>query len=371
MSQAQAVATIDNPFAATRVAPANAVAEAGSQREVAEVQAAMMIAKRFPRDQLAAMDRILQACTRPSLAEAALYEYAKGGSNVTGPSIRMAEALAQNWGNMQFGIRELDQRGGESTVEAFAWDVETNTRQVKVFQVPHIRHTRRGTYKLEDPREVYELVANQGARRLRACILGVIPGDVIDAAVRQCEVTMQTKADCSPERVKAMCEKFAEFGVTPAMIEKRIQRRLDAITPAAMVNLGKVYNSLRDGMSSASDWFEAVETAASSDAAPATSGERLKSAAMRAAGKPLSDLAATEPKATAEAVPEQEPTAPLMTYAEIDGRMHRAKTQDERDAALDLVGLIKDPGQRGELKALYAKLSAAQDAGKRAPREKF
>ena len=32
--------------------------------------------------------------------------------------------MAQAWGNMQFGIRELDQRNGESTVQAFAWDVE-------------------------------------------------------------------------------------------------------------------------------------------------------------------------------------------------------------------------------------------------------
>ncbi len=72
----------------------------------------------------------------------------------------------------------------QSTVEAFAWDVEeANTRQTKVFQVRHWRHTKQGGYKLTDPRDIYELVANNGARRLRACILGVIPGDVIDAAV--------------------------------------------------------------------------------------------------------------------------------------------------------------------------------------------
>ena len=42
--------------------------------------------------------------------------------------------LAQNWGNIQYGIRELSSENGESTVEAFAWDVETNTRQTKVFR---------------------------------------------------------------------------------------------------------------------------------------------------------------------------------------------------------------------------------------------
>ena len=134
---------LDNPFEMARSNTMNAIANVAEQREVASIQAAMVIAKKFPRDPVASMDRILNACTRKGLAEGAVYEYAKGGSNVSGPSIRMAEMLAQQWGNLEFGIRELEQRHGESTVEAFAWDIETNTRQVKVFQVPHLRHTKK------------------------------------------------------------------------------------------------------------------------------------------------------------------------------------------------------------------------------------
>lgn len=255
----------NNPFGAGQVARRegqNALADVAQQREIAEVQAAMVIAQRFPRDPKTATDRILNACTRPTLAEGALYSYARGGTEITGPSIRLAEACAQAWGNMQFGIRELEQRNGESTVEAYAWDVETNTRQVKVFQVAHKRHTKKGSYKLDDPRDIYELVANQGARRLRACILGVIPGDVIEAAVRQCETTLKTTADTSPEAQEKLVKAFAQFGVTKAQIEKRIQCRLDAIRPAQLIQLKKVYASLRDGMSDASEWFETEETAA-------------------------------------------------------------------------------------------------------------
>lgn len=266
----------NNPFANAPVAarPAsNALADAGQQREIAEVQGAMVIAKRFPRDPIAAMDRILQACTRPTLAEGALYSYARGGSDITGPSIRLAEVAAQSWGNLAFGIRELEQRNGESTVEAFAWDIETNTRQVKVFQVPHSRFTKKGSYKLEDPRDIYELVANQGARRLRACILGVIPGDVIEAAVRQCEETLRAHADTSPEALKKLVAAFEPFGVTKAQIEKRIQCRLEAIRPAQIVQLKKVYASLRDAMSSPADWFESE---ASTDDAAAAAPTSLK-----------------------------------------------------------------------------------------------
>lgn len=259
-----------NPFGNRQVArqSENAIADVEQARAVAETQGAMVIAKKFPRDQISAMDRILNACTRPTLAEGALYTYARGGTDISGPSIRLAEALAQNWGNIQFGIRELEQRGGESTVEAFAWDVETNTRQVKVFQVRHERHTRKGVSRLSDPRDVYELVANQGARRLRACILGIIPGDVVEAAVKQCETTLKTKADVTPERIQSIIEKFAEFKVTKDQIEKRIQRRLDAMTPAQVVSLGKIYNSMKDGMSSPGDWFGSADVMPAATSTP-------------------------------------------------------------------------------------------------------
>jgi len=277
--------TSHNPFNNAPIAArpsSNALADAGQQREIAEVQAAMTIAKRFPRDPIAACDRIMQACTRPTLAEGALYSYSRGGSEITGPSIRLAEVAAQSWGNVQFGIRELEQRNGESTVEAFAWDVETNTRQVKVFQVPHVRHTKGGARRLEDPRDVYELVANQGARRLRACILGVIPGDVIEAAVKQCEDTLHANADTSPDGLKKLVAAFEKFGVTQAQIEKRCQCRLEAIRPAQIVQLRKVHASLKDGMSAPADWFE--------QEAPAGDGDQTTKAAslkdrVRAAGR--------------------------------------------------------------------------------------
>ncbi len=283
--------TAVNPFASSAVAAkqSGALVEVEQSRAIAETQAAMVIAKRFPRDRMAAMDRILNACTRPTLAESALYTYSRGGTEITGPSIRMAEALAQDWGNMQFGIRELEQRPGESTVEAFAWDVETNTRQVKVFTVRHWRDTKAGGYALKDSRDIYELTANQGARRLRACILGVIPGDVVEAAMRQCETTLKTKAEVTPERLKVLLEKFAEFGVTQAQIEKRIQRHLDAMTPAQMVDLGKKYNSMKDGMSTAADWFEPEEADGFEEAAAAamkSGASKIRAAAKAAAGKP-------------------------------------------------------------------------------------
>src|SRR5574344_1001577 len=117
-------------------------------RQAQEVQAAIVVAKRFPRDMNSSYGRIMDACKRRSLAERAIYEYPRGGENVTGPSIRLAEVMAQNWGNLDFGITELEQKNGESNVMAYCWDLETNTRQTKIFTVPHIRHTKKGDIAL-------------------------------------------------------------------------------------------------------------------------------------------------------------------------------------------------------------------------------
>jgi len=231
------------------------------QKGVAEVQARMVIAKRFPRDTVRAMDAIKNSCARKGLAEKAVYVYAKGGQDVSGPSIRLAEAIAQQWGNLDVGVLVRETTAEESLVEAFCWDLETNVRVSKVFTVPHVRQTKHGQKPLTDPREVYEHVANNGARRLRACILGVIPGDVTEAAVEWCNATLKASCDVGPESQKKMLEVFKKIGVTREQIEAKIQRRVDAIQPAQMIMLRNIYTAINDGVAAAADYFPAPDTA--------------------------------------------------------------------------------------------------------------
>lgn len=231
-------------------------------RQAQEVQAAMVIAKKFPRNEVESFNRIMQACKRRSLAEQAMYEYPRGTTKVTGPSIRLAEAMAQNWGNIDFGITELEQRSGESQVMAYAWDLETNTRQTKIFAVPHVRSTKQGNKALTDPRDIYEMIANQGARRLRACILGVIPGDVIDAAIVQCEATLTDSNGGVPleDLIRSSTATLQEkYGITIPMIEAYIGCNVKSFTMNDLMRLKRVYKSLEDGMAKREDYFDMTE----------------------------------------------------------------------------------------------------------------
>lgn len=247
------VALTANFTAATEDNTMGAVASAG---EIARVQAQLVYAANRPRNEQRAVDRMLNAFQRPSMAQVAVYQYARGGSDITGLSIRAAEAMAMAWGNMDFGLRELEQKPGESTVEAYAWDLETNVRRAITFRVPHYRDTKKGRIKLEDSRDIYELVANQGSRRVRACILAVIPRDIQEAVQEQVSNTMRASFEITPEYLKKWLDAFAKFGVTKEQLEARIQRRLDTITPAQMMGLVNVYNSLKDGIGRVEDFFE-------------------------------------------------------------------------------------------------------------------
>lgn len=236
-------------------------AHASKSREMAEVQSQIFLAKQFPRNEVQAELKILNACKRKSLAETALYQYPRGSTTVTGPSIRLAEAIAQYWGNINFGIKELEQKNGVSTVVAYAWDMESNTRQEKVFQVKHERYAKGKLNKLTDPRDIYELIANNGARRLRACILGVIPGDIVDNAVTQCNKTLQSAyEEPLKDRVVKILQWFkTQYGITQEMVEARLGHNIESFTEQDFVTLRSINQSLKDGMAKREDFFKITE----------------------------------------------------------------------------------------------------------------
>lgn len=229
-------------------------------RQTQEVQGAIFMAKQFPRDEYAAIGRIERMCERSSLAEQATYSYPRGGKQVTGPSIRLAEAIAQAWGNIDCGVIELENKNGASELMAYAWDLETNTRVTKMFKVKHVRDTKKGSSALTDSRDIYEATANFGARRLRACILSVIPGDVVERAVEVCKETVTNK-DKTPiaDRIKKLEKAFKELKITKEQLEEYAQRNLNEFGKEEIFTLQGVYKAIRDGQAKADDYFGKVK----------------------------------------------------------------------------------------------------------------
>lgn len=233
-----------------------------ASRAIAEAQGKLVIAKRFPRDEVAAYNRVAQACQRKGIAEKAFYSYNRGDSVIKAPTIRLAEELARCWGNIDYGIKELSQDEGKSEMQAYAWDLETNAQSVQNFTNPHIREVGGKAKILTSQRDIYEINANMGARRLRARILAILPNDLVDMAIAECKKTLAGNND-EPliDRVKKMVIAFGKLGVTQEQIETRLKRKVDTMTSDDFVDFTGIYNAIKNGESKVAEWFEAKKVA--------------------------------------------------------------------------------------------------------------
>lgn len=239
-----------------------------ASRAIAEAQGKLVIAKRFPRDEVAAYAKAMEACQRPKMAEKAFYSFPRGGQTVKGPTIRFAEELARCWGNIDYGIKELSQDDGKSEMQAYAWDLETNAQSVQNFTNPHQREQGKKMVALTSQRDIYENNANMATRRLRARILAILPSWFVEDCIAECEKTLAGQNDTPlVDRVKKMVVQFARFGVTQEQIEHRLKRKIDTMNADDFTEYIGIYNAIKQNESKVSDWFEAEKEASELTAA--------------------------------------------------------------------------------------------------------
>lgn len=239
---------IQNPYAdndQTTIEPVR------DTQKITPGQMMYLMARKFPRSKKEAVDRITLECCQKQVAEEAFYSFTRGRETVEGPSIRLAEVMARNWGNLDYGVEEVDRNDKESTLRAYCIDLESNVMSSKVFVVPHSRDTRQGKKKLAADRDIYENVANNGARRMRACILALIPKDVVEIAAHQVNTTLASDMGSPADEIRRLIEAFGEYGVTPERIAERLGHSLTSVSNVEIVILRKIYSSIRENFSTA------------------------------------------------------------------------------------------------------------------------
>ncbi len=242
--------------------PATVGITAVATRVGADVQAGLLLAKNYPRDELKARQRVVSRCGGVKLAQQAQYEYKRGDGTVTGPSIRLAEAIAQVWGNIKSGWDIVEQFADHTMVKTWAVDLETNTWAERTFRVEHYRDTKRGKQYLRDARDIYEHVANFAARRLRQCLLNILPGDVVEEAIEQCELTLKEdskKQGPLPQQIANCLTAFEGIGVSRVQISHFLQHNVDASTQREVDRLRRVFASIRDGFSRVDEFFPVAD----------------------------------------------------------------------------------------------------------------
>lgn len=281
--------TIIMPSAAMapeRIGQATAIEQS---RAVAEVQAAVLVARQFPRVEAAAIARMTQACQHPALADKAFYSFKRGGSTVSGETIHLAKELARCWGNIQHGIAEMsrDDVLGQSEMQAWAWDMESNERVSTTFIVKHARWADGKAKKLEDFRDIYENNANNGARRLREMILSVLPVYFVEKAKDLCSATIRHGGGVPlPERIAEAVAHFERIGIIADQLEQHTGRPVEKWTDRDVAALRVLFNSIDRGEITKDEAFPP---------AAVTAQEIMASAAEPKRGKPKRQQAGPPP----------------------------------------------------------------------------
>lgn len=192
----------------------------------------------------------------------AFYSYPRGKETVTGVTIRFAEELARCYGNLDYGIKELSQSEGISEMQAYCWDLETNTMSLQNFTNKHIRETKHGNANLTSQRDIYEINANMGARRLRSRILSILPPDLVEECIMECKKTL--KGDNSVpfiDRVNKMVVAFQKIGVTKEQLELKFKHTIESMTEDELLEMSGIYNGIMTKETKVSEWFEQPKSA--------------------------------------------------------------------------------------------------------------
>jgi hypothetical protein len=317
--------------APARVSQATAVEQS---RAVAEVEAAIVVAMRYPRNVAVAVEAMREACKQKALAEKAFFRFPRGGTAVSGASIHLARELARVWGNFQYGISELDRddENGKSEMLAFAWDVQTNTRNSSSFINPHMRDKRGGPERLTDMRDIYESNANSGARRVRETIFASLPTWFVEEAKDICS---QTLADGGgkplAQRVADATGKFGQMGITPRQLEDKIGRPSDKWIDQDVAQLSVIFKSLVRGEITRDEEFP-PERVTAADITGRPAPVVVPPAAPEPAGTPVAS----------EVPPTEDTAGPATNAASVPGSASSAAVDEIRRFFSERCGFTRD-----------------------------
>lgn len=238
----------------SELAPTAALAE-----KQFEIQSAIIIARKYPRNEDQAFAKLMKACKRTAFAEEAAYSFPRGGTNVTGPSVNIAREAARLWGNIRYGLHIVRDDEESRQIRGWAYDVETNTKIEAEDDFAKLISRKGKGNVVPDERDLRELTNRRGAILVRNCLLQLLPKDLIEDALDRCTQTLKSNVEKDPDAArKRAILAFSDLGITPPMLEEKLGHPLAECTPKEIADLRKVYSSIKDGHSTWAEYVGAV-----------------------------------------------------------------------------------------------------------------
>lgn len=290
-------------FGGGSLATQNGAIEAMVAKSRAEVEAACIMAKRWPRNPDQVRQDLIAECKRPGFAAVAIYSLPRGEKKIEGLSIRFAEVAMRCSGNMEASSETIYDDATVRCIRVRVIDYEKNSTwktDITVKKTVERKNLKRGQTPLEERVNSYgervfiveatddDVRTKQNAeisKASRTGILRIIPGHLQDEARRVCK-EVSSKADAADPAAarNKLFDAFGGIGVKPSALEEWLGHTTDTISPAELDDLRGLYAAIRDGETS---WADAVKAALAE-----REGDKPqeKPAAVRAPGKGTAGL---------------------------------------------------------------------------------
>jgi len=225
-----------------------------------EIQSAIVVAKKFPRNEDKAFEKLMKACGRPSFSEEAMYKFPRGGIDIEGPSVNMAREAARVWGNIRYGIDIIVDDDEIRQIRAWAWDMETNVKVTAEDTFKKLIFRKKGGWIKPDERDLRELTNRRGAIAVRNCILQILPKDLVEDAMIIAKNTLKDGVSVDPDSAKKkVIMAFSGINVTPDDLETYLGHKISGCSPEEVANLRQIYQSISDGNSKWSEYVSKSE----------------------------------------------------------------------------------------------------------------
>ena len=229
------------------------------EREVAviphtEIDTQIATAKRFPRSVAKAQQEAIEIATMDEdTAAECIYTLPRGGKNIVGPSVRLAEICYSCWGNLHSGVRIQDVGATHVMAEAAVWDLERNNKHV---ETASRRITDKWGKRYKDDMISVTIGAAQSVA-FRNAVFRVIPKGVLKSVELAVHRLLAGDGTDMKKRTAKALKFFTDKGVQLKQILERLGRaNVDELEPKDVVTLRGIANALRDGLTTVQEAFE-------------------------------------------------------------------------------------------------------------------
>ena len=210
-----------------------------------EIDCQIATAKQYPRVLSTVLKNIEAIATLDKdTAAACFYSVPRGGKNITGPSIRLAEIVASEWGNLRVQARIIANDGKTITAQGVCHDLEKNN--AFSVEVKTKITDRNGRTFSED----MQVIAGNAAcaKAMRNALFKTVPAALLKGAIDKARLLSVGQGVEFEETRKKMIEWYESKGITKKRLFDFLSVKDEAdVTPEMVIDLRGMATAVTEG----------------------------------------------------------------------------------------------------------------------------